>query len=116
MIVHSRMAEPVKVNGKWTVVVKEFDEEIPDRGRHTLLCNKCEVTKDYPACRSWCPIEKGRIEREAKEAARKAEERKAEFNLLVGLVKDGLLKVEDAAPRIGMTAEEFETAMGQLEK
>ena len=41
MIVRSRVAEPVKVNGKWTVVVREFDEELPAEGRHCMMCNKC---------------------------------------------------------------------------
>lgn len=110
MIVHSRVAEPVKVNGKWTVVVREFDEELPAEGRHCMMCNKCGDER-YPECRKTCLIELDRIEREAKEVARKAADRKAEFELLVGLIKDGFLQVEDAAPRIGMTAEEFKLAM-----
>lgn len=110
MIVRCKVSTPVKVNGKWTTVIKEVDEEFPAEGRHSMMCNRCGNER-YPECRKECPIEQGRIEREAKEAARKAEERKVEFKLLVGLVKDGLLKVEDAAPRIDMTAEEFETAM-----
>lgn len=114
MIVRCKAIIPVKVNGKWTTVMKEVNEEIPAEGRHSVTCNVCG-DETYPKCRSWCPIEQGRIEQEQKEATRKAEERKAEFNLLVGLVKDGLLKVEDAAPRINMTAEEFETAMKTVE-
>lgn len=110
MIVRSRIVEPVKVNGKWTTVVREFDEELPAEGRHCMMCNKCG-DKRYPECRKTCLIELDRVEREARKAIQKAEERRAEFNLLTGLVGDGLLKAEDAAPRIGMTAEEFKLAM-----
>lgn len=110
MIVHSRMSCPVKVNGKWTTVIKEFDEELPAEGRHWMMCNKCGNER-YPECRKTCILERDRLNREAKEAARKAEEHKVEFKLLVGLVKDGLLTVEDAAPRIDMTVAEFETVM-----
>lgn len=115
MIVHSREAVPVKVNGKWTVEVREFDEEIPDLGRHTLMCNACKVTNDYPACREWCPIEEGRLRRERNEALKKASERKAEFGLLVRLVEDELLKTDEAAPYIDMSVEEFELAMKNIE-
>lgn len=110
MIVRCKAIIPVKVNGKWTTVMKEVDEEIPAEGRHSVTCNVCG-NETYPKCCSWCPIELGRIEQEQKEAARKAAERKAEFELLVGLIEDGFLQVEDAAPRIGMTAEEFKLAM-----
>ena len=110
MIVHSRMACPEKVNGKWIVVTKEFDEEIPDLGRHRLMCNRCG-NKRYPECIPECPLEQGTIKREQEQAKKKAAQRKAEFDILAGLVKDGLLKVEDAAPRIEMTAEEFTAAM-----
>lgn len=41
MIVHSRIAELVNVNGKWTVVVRGFDDELPSEGRHWMMCNKC---------------------------------------------------------------------------
>ena len=37
MLVHSRMSCPVKQkDGSWTTVIKEFDEEIPDLGRHSM--------------------------------------------------------------------------------
>lgn len=36
---------------------------------------------------------------------------KIEIDILAGLVRDGLLKVEDAAPRVEMTVEEFEAAI-----
>lgn len=110
MLVHSKMACPEKVNGKWTIVVKEYDEEIPDLGRHEMMCNKCG-NKSYPECCSTCPVEQGRIKREQKLAQEKIAKHKVEIDILAGLVRDGLLKVEDAAPRVEMTVEEFEAAM-----
>lgn len=57
MIVKSRMAVPVKQkNGSWKVVIKEFNEDIPDLGRHCLICNKCGLPS-YPTCRTWCPVQ-----------------------------------------------------------
>lgn len=54
MIVHSRMSCPVRrKDGSWTTVVKEFDEDIPDLGRHSLFCNACGFTA-YPKCTEWC--------------------------------------------------------------
>lgn len=42
MKVKSKMVCPVKKkDGNWTTVVKEFEEDIPDLGRHTMICNKC---------------------------------------------------------------------------
>lgn len=110
MLVHSKMACPEKVNGKWTIVVKEYDEEIPDLGRHEMMCNKCG-NKSYPECCLTCPVEQGGIKREQKLAQEKIAKHKVEIDILAGLVRDGLLKVEDAAPRVEMTAEEFEAAM-----
>ena len=51
MQVTSHMIVPVKKNGKWTTYIKEFQEEIPDLGRHRMMCNKCgdKTHKDcYP--------------------------------------------------------------------
>lgn len=111
MIVHVKGAIPEKVNGKWTVVSRDFEEEIPDLGRHEMMCNKCG-NESYPECCSWCPLEQGRIKREQKLAQEKIAKHKVEIDILAGLVRDGLLKVEDAAPRVEMTVEEFEAAMG----
>ena len=110
MQVTSHMIVPVKKNGKWTTYIKEFQEEIPDLGRHRMMCNKC-VDKRYPDCRSGCLIEKDWIEREQKKAQEKIAKHKVEIDILAGLVRDGLLKAEDAAPRVEMTVEEFEAAM-----
>lgn len=110
MLVHSKMACPEKVNGKWTVVLKEFDEEIPDLGRHRMMCNKCG-DKRYPECRSWCLTEKEWVRHQQMKAQEKIAKHKVEIDILAGLVRDGLLKVEDAAPRVEMTVEEFEAAM-----
>ena len=44
-------------------------------------------------------------------AQEKIAKHKVEIDILAGLVRDGLLKVEDAAPRVEMTVEEFEAAM-----
>lgn len=58
MKVKSRMACPVKQkDGRWKVIVKEFEEEIPDLGRLSLICNACSVTS-YPDCMRICPIGK----------------------------------------------------------
>lgn len=110
MQVTSHMIVPVKKNGKWTTYIKEFQEEIPDLGRHRMMCNKCG-DKRYPDCRSLCLIEKDWIEREQKKAQEKIAKHKVEIDILAGLVRDGLLKIEDAAPRVEMTVEEFEAAM-----
>ena len=48
-----------KEDGSWTTVIKEFEEEIPDKGRHSLICNKC-IEESYPECRKWCPMEKNK--------------------------------------------------------
>ena len=54
MIVKARSATPVKQkDGSWKVVIEEFDEEIPDLGRHTIICNKCGWST-YPECMDWC--------------------------------------------------------------
>lgn len=58
MIVQSKMACPVKQkDGTWKVVVKHFEENIPDLGRHSLICNHCGE-KSYPKCMEWCPMER----------------------------------------------------------
>ena len=49
--------------------------------------------------------------RDRKKAQEKIAKHKVEIDILAGLVRDGLLKVEDAAPRVEMTVEEFEAAM-----
>lgn len=63
VLVHSMMSCPVKQeDGTWTTIIKEFDEDIPDKGRHTLMCNSCD-SETYPKCCEWCPVEKNRKER-----------------------------------------------------
>lgn len=58
MKINSRMICPVRQpDGSWTTEVKEFEEEIPDLGRHSMICNKCGEPS-YPECRKWCPMEK----------------------------------------------------------
>ena len=60
MKVKSQMSCPIrKEDGSWTTVIKEFEEEIPDKGRHSLICNKC-IEESYPECRKWCPMEKNK--------------------------------------------------------
>ena len=46
-------------------------------------------------------------------AQEKIAKHKVEIDILAGLVRDGLLKVEDAAPRVDMTVEEFGAAMAK---
>ncbi len=56
----SKMSCPIRQkNGTWTTVIKEFEENIPDLGRHTMICNKCGE-KSYPKCMEWCPMEKSK--------------------------------------------------------
>jgi len=58
------MACPVRQkDGSWKVVVKHFEEDIPDLGRETLMCNKCGFSA-YPKCKSIC---RGWIPRKKKE-------------------------------------------------
>jgi hypothetical protein len=57
------MACPVRnKDGSWKMVVKEFNEEIPDLGRHSLYCNKCG-DPHYPECAKRCPDAKDYIEK-----------------------------------------------------
>lgn len=66
MKVKSRMVCPVKQKGgSWTTVIKHFEEDIPDLGRHMMICNKCG-RKNYPECMEQCPVERSRRERAKK--------------------------------------------------
>lgn len=59
MRVKSKMADPVRQSdGSWKVVIREFEEDIPDLGRHSLMCNSCGFP-GYPECREWCQVENG---------------------------------------------------------
>lgn len=41
-------------DGSWKVVVKDYEEDIPDLGREELICNKCGWA-EYPKCKEeWC--------------------------------------------------------------
>ncbi len=54
MMVKSQMATPVKKkDGTWDVVIEEFEEDIPDKGRGCLFCNACAYD-GFPECREWC--------------------------------------------------------------
>lgn len=56
--IKSSIACPVQQkDGSWKVVLKKFEEDIPDKGRHLLICNKCGVST-YPDCITSCQIEK----------------------------------------------------------
>lgn len=69
--VKSRMACPVKQkNGSWDVVLKEFDEDIPDLGREYLICNKCGFST-YPKCLEWCKVTRKKTRLEAIEESKK---------------------------------------------
>lgn len=58
MKVKSKMSCPVrKEDGNQTTIIKEFEEDIPDKGRHSIICNKC-IEDSYPQCREWCPMER----------------------------------------------------------
>lgn len=48
---------------------------------------------------------------EAIEAMLKESQEKAKLELLVGLVKDGLLTIRDAAARVNMSEDEFRDVM-----
>lgn len=54
MIVKAREARPIRQkDGTWKVILRELDEEIPDLGRETIICNKCGWST-YPKCKDWC--------------------------------------------------------------
>lgn len=56
MKVKAREARPIKQkDGSWDVVIIEHEEDIPDKGREPLICNKCPLDK-YPECKEWCKI------------------------------------------------------------
>lgn len=62
MKVKCRVASPVKQkDGKWKVITEEIEEDIPDLGRVTKLCNKCGF-KTYPKCMEFCSIGKKYVE------------------------------------------------------
>lgn len=42
--------EYLQLHEKYTPVIKEFEEDIPDLGREELICNKCG-RPDYPKCK-----------------------------------------------------------------
>jgi predicted nucleic acid-binding Zn ribbon protein len=37
--------------------MEHIEEEIPDRGRHLIICNKC-ISETYPDCIAKCGVEK----------------------------------------------------------
>ncbi len=53
--VKSKMACPVRQkDGTWKVVLKPYEEDIPDLGREEIICNKCGWP-EYPKCKQeWC--------------------------------------------------------------
>lgn len=54
MLVHVNVAEPYKKDdGSWDLKEYETNEEVPDLGRHDVLCNKCGWST-YPECKKWC--------------------------------------------------------------
>ena len=59
------VVEPMQ--GKNGVYLKEYKklEEIPDDGRHSILCSKCGWPS-YPKCREWCPNEKSNKKKRTK--------------------------------------------------
>lgn len=47
-----KVAEPVKrKDGTWDVIVKEIEEDVPDKGRGSYLCNKCSFD-EFPECKN----------------------------------------------------------------
>ena len=64
MKVKSKMACPIRQkDGSWKVVTKEYEEDIPDLGRHRMICNDCGFPS-YPSCMEWCPVEASIIAKE----------------------------------------------------
>ncbi len=56
--IKGKMVCPVKQkNGRWTTIMEDYEEDIPDLGREYLMCNKCGWST-YPECMSWCTITK----------------------------------------------------------
>lgn len=51
-----KVAEPVKKkDGTWDVIVKEIEEDVPDKGRGSYICNKCSFD-EFPDCKKWCKV------------------------------------------------------------
>lgn len=48
-------AVPVRKDGHWDVIDKEFLKEIPDKGRPDDFCNFCDDDENYPSCIDTCP-------------------------------------------------------------
>lgn len=54
--VKTKMATPIKLpDGRWKVVLKDYEEDIPDLGREGIICNKCGWST-YPECKKWCKV------------------------------------------------------------
>lgn len=58
MKVKCRVASPVRQkDGSWKVITEKVEEDIPDLGRVTMLCNKCGF-KTCPKCMEFCSVGK----------------------------------------------------------
>lgn len=68
MKVLKRLHCPVKQpDGSWEIEIREIIEEVPDKGRRHIICNKCP-NDHYPECRKTCPVEKNYISKSSKNA------------------------------------------------
>ena len=58
MKVKTTVVRPIRQrDGSWKTVMEHIEEEIPDRGRHLIICNKC-ISETYPDCVANCGVEK----------------------------------------------------------
>lgn len=58
MKVKTTVVRPIRQrDGSWKTVMEHIEEEIPDRGRHLIICNKC-ISETYPDCIAKCGVEK----------------------------------------------------------
>lgn len=68
MKVTKRLHCPVRQgDDSWDIVIREIEEDVPDKGRHHIICDKCP-NDNYPECRKTCHIEKNIISKNKMEA------------------------------------------------
>ncbi len=75
MKVKSKVVRPVRrSDGSWTAIMEVVEEDVPDRGRHLIMCNRC-VSERYPDCIQNCAVEKLSREFEEKMKQEQSESR-----------------------------------------
>ena len=53
--VKGKVSVPIRMaDGTWTTVIRNYEDDIPDRGRKEIICNECGCS-EYPKCKEdWC--------------------------------------------------------------